>query len=170
MLTYILTTRYGVKNSLQSVKYSCFLSGILDTLSGILDTLLFQSRKLASNSVLLFSAVTTLFPLQMSAESKPEPIMAYCVKCNEKREMVDAVEIETKTKVALKAKCGECEGGLFRFVGSKSKNRPEGYYVKRAKERRLEARKKKLLDGVPTIRAAYWSDEGSESKSEEGSK
>ena len=100
----------------------------------------------------------------MSVESKPEPIMAYCVKCNEKREMVDVVEIETKTKVALKAKCGECGGGLFRFVGSKPKNRPEGYYVKRAKERRLEARKKKLLDGVPTIRAAYWSDEGSESK------
>lgn len=70
MLTYILTARYGVKNPLQSVKYSCYLSGILytwsgilDSLSGILDTLLFQSRKLASNSVLHFSAVTTLFLL-----------------------------------------------------------------------------------------------------------
>ncbi len=96
----------------------------------------------------------------MSVESKSEPLMAYCVKCNEKREMVDVVEVETKQKLGLKAECGECGGGLFRFSGSKSRNRPEGYYVERARNRRLEARKKKLLDPVPPIRAAYWSDEG----------
>ena len=44
--------------------------------------------------------------------------MAYCVKCNEKREMRDAVLETIKDKNALIAKCGGCAGKLFRWVGS----------------------------------------------------
>lgn len=85
--------------------------------------------------------------------------MAYCVKCNEKREMRDAVLETIKDKNALIAKCGGCAGKLFRWVGSNNRNRPKGYAVKRARERRLERRKEKLLDSVPKIRAAYWSED-----------
>ena len=64
--------------------------------------------------------------------------MAYCVKCNEKREMRDAVLETIKDKNALIAKCGGCGGKLFRWVGSNNRNRPKGYAVERARERRLE--------------------------------
>ena len=86
--------------------------------------------------------------------------MAYCTKCNVKRLMVEpeAVQVGNK-KNALRGECGECGCGLFKFVGSECLDRPKGYYVALARERRLEARKAKLLDGVAPIRAAYWSDE-----------
>ena len=95
--------------------------------------------------------------------------MAYCTKCNVKRLMVEpeAVQVGNK-KNALRGECGECGCGLFKFVGSECLDRPNGYYVALARERRLEARKAKLLDGVAPIRAAYWSDESDFEEGESG--
>ena len=69
----------------------------------------------------------------MSVEGHSEPLMAYCVKCNEKREMRDAVLETIKDKNALIAKCSGCAGKLFRWVGSNNRNRPKGYAVERAR-------------------------------------
>ena len=102
----------------------------------------------------------TPFAAEMSGEATPEPITAYCTKCNTKRIMLEpeAVVVGNK-KNATRGVCGECGCKLFRLGGSDCLDRPEGYYVALARGRRLEARKAKLLDGVPLIRAAYWSDE-----------
>tara|TARA_R110000751_G_C13716255_1_gene474957 strand:- start:739 stop:1077 length:339 start_codon:yes stop_codon:yes gene_type:complete len=102
---------------------------------------------------------------EMSCEATPEAIVAYCTKCNVKRVMVkpEPVELGNK-KHAVRGVCGECGCKLFRMGGSDCLDRPKGYYVARARERRLEVRKVKLLDGVPPIRAAYW---GGELNSEE---
>jgi len=104
--------------------------------------------------------VVTLFAYDMSGETPPEPCTAYCTKCNVKRLMTEpeAVQVGNK-KNALRGVCGECGCKLFKFVGSDCLHRPKGYYVTAARERRLAARKAKLLDGVAPIRAAYWSDE-----------
>ena len=102
----------------------------------------------------------TPFATKMSGEATPEPITAYCTKCDTKRVMLEpeAVVVGNK-KHATRGVCGECGCKLFRFGGSASLDRPKGYYVDLARERRLAARKAKMLDGVAPIRAAYWSDE-----------
>jgi len=117
-------------------------------------------RGCPSKQVLLLFAVVTPSAPEMSGEATPEAIMAYCTKCNVKRVMVEPEPVELGNKKhAVRGVCGECGCKLFRMGGSDCLNRPKGYYVARARERRLEARKAKLLDGVPLIRAAYWSDE-----------
>jgi len=86
--------------------------------------------------------------------------MAYCTKCNVKQLMLEPERVQLGNKKnAMRGKCSECGCGLFLMVGSDNLDRPKGYYVALARERRLEARKAKLLDGVAPIRAAYWGDE-----------
>jgi len=53
-----------------------------------------------------------------------EPIIAYCVKCKQKREMKDAQEVEMKGKggVARKAVtgvCPVCGTKMFKILGKK---------------------------------------------------
>ena len=51
---------------------------------------------------------------------------AYCVKCGEKREMVEAKEVTMKgkggtTRRAMKGKCPVCGKGMYRILPSKKK-------------------------------------------------
>jgi hypothetical protein len=96
---------------------------------------------------------------ETQSEGHSEAITGYCVKCRAHQPILDVCEYEAKEKLGVKGRCGVCGCGMFKFIGSKSRNRPEGYSVMRARERRLERRKAKLLDGVPPIRAAYISDQ-----------
>lgn len=50
-----------------------------------------------------------------------EPVMGYCVKCKEKREMKDAVQVEMKakgdsTRPAMKGTCVTCGTGMFKIL------------------------------------------------------
>ena len=56
------------------------------------------------------------------AEKKEEKITAYCVKCKEKREIVDAREVSMKGKGgtkrrALTGTCPKCGTKMFRILG-----------------------------------------------------
>lgn len=43
---------------------------------------------------------------------------AYCVKCKQKREMIDVKEVTTKNnKRMAKGKCPECGCGMCRILG-----------------------------------------------------
>jgi hypothetical protein len=45
---------------------------------------------------------------------------AYCVKCRQKRDMVDAEEVTMKNgRKAMQGKCGVCGTKLFRIMGGK---------------------------------------------------
>ena len=51
-------------------------------------------------------------------------MLGYCVKCKEKREIVDSQEVQMKakggkTRPALKGKCGTCGTVIFRILPSK---------------------------------------------------
>ena len=50
-----------------------------------------------------------------------EVVIAYCVKCREKREMKDAKEVEMKGKGgprrAMKGTCAVCGTGMFKILG-----------------------------------------------------
>ncbi len=50
-----------------------------------------------------------------------EKIVAFCVKCREKREMKDAKEIQMKGKggprKAMKGVCAVCGTGMFKILG-----------------------------------------------------
>ncbi len=50
------------------------------------------------------------------------PVVAYCVKCKEKKDMSDAAEVEMKGKggvarKAMKGKCPVCGTTMFRILG-----------------------------------------------------
>jgi uncharacterized OB-fold protein len=50
------------------------------------------------------------------------PVVAYCVKCKEKKEMTEATEVEMKGKGgvkrrAMKGKCPSCGTSMFRILG-----------------------------------------------------
>jgi len=45
---------------------------------------------------------------------------AYCVKCKEKRDFVDANEVTMKNgRKAMKGKCASCGTNMFRILGTK---------------------------------------------------
>lgn len=53
------------------------------------------------------------------------PIQAYCVKCKEKRDITNPVEVEMKGKGdvvrhALKGTCPVCGTSMFRILGKKA--------------------------------------------------
>lgn len=55
---------------------------------------------------------------------KPEPTIAYCVKCKDKREMKDPKEVEMPGKGgvvrrAMTGLCGVCGTKMFRILGKK---------------------------------------------------
>ena len=55
-----------------------------------------------------------------------EKILAYCFKCKEKREMINPIEVEFKSKngkirKALTSTCPVCGTKLFRFISTKEK-------------------------------------------------
>ena len=101
----------------------------------------------------------TLAESETPSEPYPETIKGYCVKCNEKQVIADAEHCEPKQKTAVRGKCSVCGSKMFRLTGSKTRNRPPGYRNECDRRARAEANRKKLLDGVPTIRAAYISDQ-----------
>ena len=49
------------------------------------------------------------------------PVQGYCVKCREKRDMKDAVEVEMPTKSAprraMKGSCTVCGTGMYKILG-----------------------------------------------------
>lgn len=48
-------------------------------------------------------------------------VEAYCVKCREKREMIEAEEVTMKNgRKAMQGKCPECGTKLFRILGGKA--------------------------------------------------
>lgn len=56
----------------------------------------------------------------MAEEEKP--VQGYCVKCKEKRNMVDAEEVKMKNgRPAMKGKCEVCSCGMYRILPSKKK-------------------------------------------------
>ena len=93
------------------------------------------------------------------SESPSEAITAYCVKCNETTAVTDVEHWESNNKTGVRGRCSVCRGGMFKFTGSKCRNHPPGYSVERKRLARAEARRQKLLDSVPPIKAAYISDE-----------
>jgi len=53
-----------------------------------------------------------------------EPVIAYCVKCKDKREMQDAQEVSMKGKGgverrAMTGTCPKCGTKMFRIMGKK---------------------------------------------------
>lgn len=50
-----------------------------------------------------------------------EPVIGYCVKCKEKREMKDAEEVSMPGKGgdrrAMKGKCSVCGTGMYKILG-----------------------------------------------------
>jgi len=60
---------------------------------------------------------------EIKNEGAEEKVIAYCVKCREKREMKDAKEVEMKGKGGprrvMKGTCVVCGTGMFRILGKK---------------------------------------------------
>ena len=52
-----------------------------------------------------------------------EPVIGYCVKCKEKREMNDAEEVAMPgrggERRAMKGKCSVCGTGMYKILGNK---------------------------------------------------
>lgn len=53
-----------------------------------------------------------------------EPVIAYCVKCKAKNEMIEGTEVEMKGKGtairrAMKGKCKVCGTVMFKILGNK---------------------------------------------------
>ncbi len=49
-------------------------------------------------------------------------MQGYCVRCKDKKEMVDAIEVEMNGKggvkrKAMKGKCPDCQTAMFRILG-----------------------------------------------------
>ncbi|MDP3764865.1 MAG: DUF5679 domain-containing protein [bacterium] len=60
----------------------------------------------------------------MPANDKPEPVIAYCVKCREKRTMIDPKEVTMKgkggvTRRAMTGTCEKCGTKMFKILGNK---------------------------------------------------
>ncbi|PIQ74956.1 MAG: hypothetical protein CO001_02660 [Candidatus Portnoybacteria bacterium CG_4_8_14_3_um_filter_40_10] len=58
------------------------------------------------------------------AEEKNEPVIAYCVKCKDKREMQDPREVSMKGKGGVERRamtgiCPKCGTKMFRIMGKK---------------------------------------------------
>ena len=52
---------------------------------------------------------------------KPD-VQGYCVKCKEKRTMVDSEEVKMKNgRPAMKGKCEKCGCGMYKILPSKKK-------------------------------------------------
>ena len=53
-----------------------------------------------------------------------DPVIGYCVKCIEKREMKDTEEVAMKGKGgdrrAMKGKCTHCDTGMYKILGKAS--------------------------------------------------
>ncbi len=57
-------------------------------------------------------------------DNAPEPVIAYCVKCKEKRNMVNPTEVTMKgkggkTRMAMTGTCEKCGTKMFRIMGMK---------------------------------------------------
>jgi hypothetical protein len=53
-------------------------------------------------------------------------ITAYCVKCKEKRDMVDPVEVDMKGgRKAMQGKCPVCGTKMFRIMGKPKTDAPQ---------------------------------------------
>ena len=65
----------------------------------------------------------TMKSYQITYVRMPEPVIGYCVKCKEKREMKDAVEVSMPGKGgerrAMKGVCSVCGTGMYRILGKK---------------------------------------------------
>lgn len=49
-----------------------------------------------------------------------DPVIGYCVKCKEKREMKDPKEVSMgKDRRAMKGTCSVCSTGMYRILGKK---------------------------------------------------
>lgn len=49
-------------------------------------------------------------------------MVGYCVKCREKRDMVETTEVTMKNgKNAIKGKCATCGTGIFKILPAKKK-------------------------------------------------
>ncbi len=58
------------------------------------------------------------------ANDKDEKVIAYCVKCRDKREMVNPKEVSMKgkggvTRLAMTGTCEKCGTKMFRIMGKK---------------------------------------------------
>jgi hypothetical protein len=55
--------------------------------------------------------------------SESEPVIGYCVKCKQKREMKDTEEVAMPGKGgerrAMKGKCTVCGTGMYKILGKK---------------------------------------------------
>jgi len=53
----------------------------------------------------------------MPKKAAPTKEMGYCVKCKEKREMINATKVKTKNnRNALKGECKKCGTTMMKFV------------------------------------------------------
>lgn len=53
-------------------------------------------------------------------DQQEEAVIGYCVKCKEKRTMVDAEEVKMKNgRPAMKGKCEVCSCGMYKILPSK---------------------------------------------------
>ena len=60
-------------------------------------------------------------PASPAQDEEVEAVTGYCVKCKEKREMVDAEQVEMPakgggTRPAMKGTCSVCGTGMFRIL------------------------------------------------------
>ena len=93
---------------------------------------------------------------EIPAEVLLEGIEAYCAKCKHKHKMLSPRTARVGPDGKMLGYIGECPNcgrNLFRFRG---RMKLEGTAYSRLRERRIEARRAKLLDRVPTITASYW--------------
>ena len=54
-----------------------------------------------------------------------DPVIGYCVKCKDKREMKDTEEVSMPgrggERRAMKGKCSKCDTGMYKILGKKDK-------------------------------------------------
>ncbi len=102
---------------------------------------------------------------EIPAELKRDGIKAYCLRCkvNIVLESPRCVTLGKEDEfLAYAGICPGCGKYAYRGRGRKHLVRPPGYYLDRRRAKRLEKRKARLLDRVPTIRAAYVTDDKSD--------
>ena len=83
----------------------------------------------------------------------------YCMKCDTRRQMLDAECVEVKHRTGYRGVCAVCGRGMFKFAGSKHKNRPAGYYEDRKRQKRIEKRREAVLKDVTVGSVVYISSE-----------